>query len=107
MRLQSPKRADCTYSLSQMNTMYVQCVQLDITHHQYNKNNVVRFSFNLLRIKGLYMFRALLAHPQEALQNLIWILRACNISCAAVARLQTVAFCNRATAVQLTYARNI
>jgi hypothetical protein len=27
----------------------------------------MQFSFNLLRIKGLYMFRALLAHPQEAL----------------------------------------
>jgi retron-type reverse transcriptase len=28
---------------------------------------MMHFSFNLLRIKGLYMFRALLAHPQEAL----------------------------------------
>jgi hypothetical protein len=28
--------------------------------------NMMHFSFNLLRIKGLYMFRALLAHPQEA-----------------------------------------
>jgi hypothetical protein len=26
----------------------------------------MHFSFNLLRIKDLYMFRALLAHPQEA-----------------------------------------
>jgi hypothetical protein len=33
---------------------------------QYNETNVMHFSFNLLRIKGLYMFRALLAHPQEA-----------------------------------------
>jgi hypothetical protein len=32
------------------------------------------FLFNLLRIKGLYMFRALLAHLQEALQkrNLVY-----------------------------------
>jgi hypothetical protein len=29
---------------------------------QYNETNVMHFSFNLLRIKGLYMFRALLAH---------------------------------------------
>jgi hypothetical protein len=29
----------------------------------------MHFSFNLLRIKGLYMFRALLAHPQEALRK--------------------------------------
>jgi hypothetical protein len=27
----------------------------------------MNFLFILLRIKGLYMFRALLAHPQEAL----------------------------------------
>jgi hypothetical protein len=33
--------------------------------HQYNETNVMHFSFNLLRIKGLYLFRALLAHPQE------------------------------------------
>jgi hypothetical protein len=27
--------------------------------------------FSLLRIKGVYMFRALFAHPQEALHNVI------------------------------------
>jgi hypothetical protein len=37
--------------------------------YQYNEINVMHFSFNLLRIKGLYMLQALLAHPQEALQN--------------------------------------
>jgi hypothetical protein len=31
--------------------------------NQYNETNVMHFSFNLLKIKGLYMFRALLAHP--------------------------------------------
>jgi hypothetical protein len=36
---------------------------------QYNETNVMRFSFNLLRIKGLYMFRALLDHPQEVLHK--------------------------------------
>jgi hypothetical protein len=34
---------------------------------QYSETNVMHFLFNLLRIKGLYMFQALLAHPQEAL----------------------------------------
>jgi hypothetical protein len=29
----------------------------------------MHFLFNLLRIKGLYRFRALLAHPQEALHQ--------------------------------------
>jgi hypothetical protein len=37
--------------------------------YQYNETNVMHFPFNLLRIKGLYMFRALLAHPQETLHK--------------------------------------
>jgi hypothetical protein len=37
--------------------------------YQYNETNVMHFLFNLLRIKGLYLFRALLAHPQEALHK--------------------------------------
>jgi hypothetical protein len=36
---------------------------------QYNETNVMHFLFDLLRIKGLYMFRALLAHPHEALHK--------------------------------------
>jgi hypothetical protein len=37
----------------------------------------MHFLLNLLRIKGLYMFRALLAHPQEALhkQHLTYCVR--------------------------------
>jgi hypothetical protein len=46
------------------------------TAFQYSETNVMHFLFNLLRIKVLYMFRALLAHPQEALG----ILRACYVS---------------------------
>jgi hypothetical protein len=34
--------------------------------------NVIHFLFNLLRIKGLYIFRALLAHPQEELHSGTW-----------------------------------
>jgi hypothetical protein len=40
--------------------------------YQYSETNVMHFLFSLLRIKGLYMFRALLAHPQEALHNGTW-----------------------------------
>jgi hypothetical protein len=36
-----------------------------ITVYQYNETSVMQFSFNLLRIKGFYMFRTLLTHPQE------------------------------------------
>jgi hypothetical protein len=44
---------------------------------RYNETNVMHFSFSLLRIKGLYMFRALLAYPQEALhkRHLVYCLR--------------------------------
>jgi hypothetical protein len=53
---------------------------------QYNETNVMHFSINLLRIKDLYMFRALLAHPQEALhkRNVVYCLRGMSV----VARLQ-------------------
>jgi hypothetical protein len=33
---------------------------------QYNETNVIRLSLNLLIIKGLYIFQALLSQPQEA-----------------------------------------
>jgi hypothetical protein len=39
--------------------------------YQYSEN-VMHFLFSILRIKGLYMFRTLLDHPQEALQNGTW-----------------------------------
>jgi hypothetical protein len=51
-------------------------VSLTVHHsiYHYSETNVVHFLFSLLRIKDLYMFRALLAHPQEALhkQNLVY-----------------------------------
>jgi hypothetical protein len=37
--------------------------------YQHKEINAMHFSFNLLRIKGLYMLRALLAHPQEAVHK--------------------------------------
>jgi hypothetical protein len=37
---------------------------------QYNETNVMHFLFSLLRIEALYMFRAEVAHPQEALNKL-------------------------------------
>jgi hypothetical protein len=41
----------------------------------------MHFLFSLLRIMGLYIFQALLAHLQEALsQTALGILRACYVS---------------------------
>jgi hypothetical protein len=50
---------------------------VNVIKTQYSETNVMRF---LLRIKGLYMFRALLAHPQEALHKRHLVLRAYNVS---------------------------
>jgi hypothetical protein len=51
--------------------------------YQYSETNVMHFLFNLLRIIGLYMFRALLAHPQEALTSDCWYI-ACVLCQLAV-----------------------
>jgi hypothetical protein len=71
---------------------------------QYNETNVMHFSFNLLRIKGLYMFRALLAHPQGTLhkRHLVYCVRIMSVGCGRVA------FSLQPCHSQLTlYARNI
>jgi hypothetical protein len=64
----------------------------------------MNFSLNLLRIKGLYMFRGLLAHPQEALheRHFVYFVHIMSVGCGTVAmKLQP---CHS----QLTlYARNI
>jgi hypothetical protein len=36
---------------------------------RYSQTDVMHFLFSLLKMKSLYMFRALLAHPQEALHK--------------------------------------
>jgi hypothetical protein len=42
--------------------------------------------FNLLRIKGLYMFRKLLAHPQEALhkRHLVYCVLVMSVGCTRI-----------------------
>jgi hypothetical protein len=61
--------------------------------YQYNEIKVMHISFSLLRIKFLYMIRALRAEPQEALhkRHLIYCVRVMSVGCG------TVQF-NRATA---------
>jgi hypothetical protein len=49
--------------------------------YQYSETNVMHFLFSVLRNKGLYMFRTLRAHPQEALkQTASGILRVCYVN---------------------------
>jgi hypothetical protein len=51
--------------------------------NQYSETNVMHFLFSLLRIKGLYMFRALLVHLQEALhkRHLVYCVRVMSVGC--------------------------
>jgi hypothetical protein len=44
---------------------------------QYSETNVMHILSSLLGIKGFYMVRALLAHPQEVPYKALGILRAC------------------------------
>jgi hypothetical protein len=50
---------------------------------QYSETNMMQFLFSLLRIKGLYMFRALLAYVQEALhkRHLLYCERVMSVCC--------------------------
>jgi hypothetical protein len=52
-------------------------------NNRFSETNVMQFLFSLLRIKDLYMFRALLAHPQEALhkQHLLYCVRVMSVGC--------------------------
>jgi hypothetical protein len=52
---------------------------------QCNETNVMHYSFNLLRIKSRYLFRALLTHPQEALhkQHLVYFVRM-SVGCVTI-----------------------
>jgi hypothetical protein len=52
----------------------------------------MHFLFNFLRIKGLYLFRASFAHPQEALYNGTWYI-ACVLYQLAAARTIPSAVC--------------
>jgi hypothetical protein len=51
--------------------------------YQYSETNVIHFLFNLLKIKSLYIFRALLAHPQEVLnkRQLIYCVCVMSVGC--------------------------
>jgi hypothetical protein len=68
--------ADILHLLNNWCTFYVYL----FFYYQYSETNVMHFLFNLLKIKGLYMFRALLAHPQEALNKWHLVFCVCVMS---------------------------
>jgi hypothetical protein len=51
--------------------------------NQYSEANVMHFLVGLLRINGLYTFRALLSHPQETLHkwHLVYCVRVTSVGC--------------------------
>jgi hypothetical protein len=57
-----------------------------ITVYRYSETNVMHFLFSLLRIQGLYRFRALLAHPQETLHkpHLVYCVRVMSVGCTRI-----------------------
>jgi hypothetical protein len=71
--------------------------------NQYDETNVTRFSFTLLRIKSLYMFRALIAHPQEALhkRHLVYCVRIMSVGSATIS-VKLTYVCNITSAVCVT-----
>jgi hypothetical protein len=54
--------------------------------NQYSETNMMHFLFNSVRIKGLYMFQALLAHPQEApnKRHLVYCVRVMSVDCTRI-----------------------
>jgi hypothetical protein len=62
---------------------YVLSVYVEHLRNQYSETNVMHFLFSLLRIKGLYMFRALLPHLQEAFhkRHLVYCVRVMSVGC--------------------------
>jgi hypothetical protein len=54
--------------------------------YQYSEINVMHFLFSWLRIKGLYMFRALFSHPQEVLykRHLVYCVRVISVGCTRI-----------------------
>jgi hypothetical protein len=54
--------------------------------YQDNENYMMHFSFSLLRIKGLCMFRELHAHHQEALhkRHLVYCVCVMSVGCTRI-----------------------
>jgi hypothetical protein len=72
---------------------------------QYNETNVMHILCNLFRINGLYMFRALFAHPQKVLhkQHLVYWVRVISVGCTKIIIVKLQSWHNQLT----LYARNI
>jgi hypothetical protein len=59
------------------------CPTMSNVQIQYCETNVMHFVLSLLRIKSLYMFRALRVHPQDSLhkRQLVDCVRVMSVGC--------------------------
>jgi hypothetical protein len=86
MRQTRLKGVDCLYLTQNGENCWLFSNSDEILVYQYGETNVMHILFSLLRIKGLYMFRALLAHPQQALhkRNLVYCVRVMSVGCPRI-----------------------
>jgi hypothetical protein len=84
LRCTACRFGDCNQNKTEQNDSVFYRKYKEHLCEQYKEANVMHFSFNLLRIMGLYMFRALLAPPQEALhkRHLVYCVRIMSVGCA-------------------------
>jgi hypothetical protein len=61
--------------------------------NQYGKTNVSHFFFQFVKNQGLYMCRALLAHPQDSLhkRQLVFRMRVMSVGCTKIPSVAGVA----------------
>jgi hypothetical protein len=54
--------------------------------YQDSETNVIHFLFSLLRIRGLYMFRTLLTHPEKALHKrfFVYCMNVISVGCTRI-----------------------
>jgi hypothetical protein len=83
-----PVAKPCTAEWTASRSQYICIIPLTfcwpcITIYQCSETNMMHFLFNLLRLKGFYMFQALLAHLQEMLhkQHLVYCMCVMSIGC--------------------------
>jgi hypothetical protein len=68
--------------------------QINARNYQYSETNVMHPLFNLVRINILYIFRALLAHLQEALhkQHFVYCVRVTSVGCSHASNIPSAAY---------------
>jgi hypothetical protein len=80
------KHVDCKCSSSSFTEVAAITISGNNVDHQYSETKWMHFLFSLLSIEGLYMFRALLSHPQEGLhkRHFAYCVRVMSAGCTRI-----------------------